>query len=272
MNVETKRVAELTVTPDIAKTLLASNLRNRSLRPWRVSDLARAMTRGEWMVNGETIKLSPDGVLLDGQHRLAAVVESGLSIQMMVAYDIDPAAQETIDTGARRSLGDALRLRGLTDTTNLAAALVWLWRLRTGRLQRGNARGKDRPSHQQLLSLLESDPGLLDSLVVGRAVNKQIRYSVGLATALHYYLAEIDADDSAAFFSQLASGLNLDVDSPLYALRRYIALMDRGTEINILRLAAVTIKAWNDWRDGAPRALLVWKSGGACPEPFPTPR
>src|ERR1700761_996246 len=87
------------LSPKSAKALLKGNVHNRNLRKARVSSLAEAMKRGEWELNGESIKVAEDGSLLDGQHRLQAVVESGKSIQVLVVRNLPSDAQDTVDTG-----------------------------------------------------------------------------------------------------------------------------------------------------------------------------
>ena len=61
-----------TITPDIAKTMLGENVNNRRISHDNVNMFAREMRNGEWRFNGEAIKFSKDGRLLDGQHRLLA--------------------------------------------------------------------------------------------------------------------------------------------------------------------------------------------------------
>lgn len=61
------------LTPDIASRMLNTNQRNRPLKNNVVKQYAAAMLRGEWKLNGETIIISRDGNLLDGQHRISAL-------------------------------------------------------------------------------------------------------------------------------------------------------------------------------------------------------
>ena len=64
------------VTPKMAEALLSRNGGNRPViwtGPVRsVSAYAAAMSRGEWVLNGEPIIISSTGELNDGQHRLHA--------------------------------------------------------------------------------------------------------------------------------------------------------------------------------------------------------
>lgn len=63
-----------TITPEIAKTMLGENVNNRRISRDNVNLFAREIRNGEWRFNGEAIKFGKDGRLLDGQHRLLAVI------------------------------------------------------------------------------------------------------------------------------------------------------------------------------------------------------
>ncbi len=94
------------VTPEDASKLLKLNTHNRDLRISRVKLLVNAIKRGEWKLNGDCVVLSGNGsggVLLNGQHRLYAIVESGTSVDLALMYNAMPEAQETMDSGMPRS-------------------------------------------------------------------------------------------------------------------------------------------------------------------------
>src|ERR1700750_3512325 len=101
-----------TISPDMAQEILAANGHNRNMRSPRVAQLAEVMRRGEWILNGETIKVATDGTLLDGQHRLQAVVDSGATIETLVMRGMSLETQDTVDTGRRRRLADILAIEG----------------------------------------------------------------------------------------------------------------------------------------------------------------
>jgi hydrogenase maturation factor len=92
----------LEVTPVQAKAWLKLNTLNRPVRSSYVAYLADAMKRGEWVVNHQPLAINGSR-LIDGQHRLMAVVESGLSaVKMAVVTDADTATFDTIDIGVKR--------------------------------------------------------------------------------------------------------------------------------------------------------------------------
>lgn len=96
--------AAVDVTPEMAGTWLANNPGNRAIIRARVDHYAALMKAGAWALNGETIVLGPGGELLDGQHRLSAVVAAGVPVPMLVASGVALAARPTIDIGKSRSL------------------------------------------------------------------------------------------------------------------------------------------------------------------------
>jgi hypothetical protein len=127
----------ITVTPDMADAWLDLNEHNRRLRPEAVAGWAVDMSFKDWKLNGETVKFTKSGRLIDGQHRLSAIITSGEPMETFVAIGLDEDVQSTVDIGRQRSFGDVLKLRGEKNAPKLASVTrrVYLWRLNTERGQ-----------------------------------------------------------------------------------------------------------------------------------------
>ena len=144
-----KKVVEtskrITITPRAAYELLDSNTLNRPLLQTHVNRIAAQISAGKWCFNGDTIKISVDGDVLDGQHRLWAVITAEKPIDTIVIEGIKREAFATIDTLRKpRSGADILALCGLTMyRKETAAALSWLLRW-----QRGAMPYYRRPEHR----------------------------------------------------------------------------------------------------------------------------
>lgn len=99
------RVKLETITPKKAKEWLEKrNTYNRAMRPSWVATLVGYIKAGKWKMTGDSIKFAKDGTLLDGQHRLAACVESGVAIQSLVVYGLEEDMYAWLDQGKPRTL------------------------------------------------------------------------------------------------------------------------------------------------------------------------
>jgi len=106
-------VTRMTVSPSMALNWLDyANSNNRRISDAHVQRLARDMKQGEWVLTHEGIAFDPSGVLLDGQHRLWAIVIAEKSVEMHVWRGVTREALMAIDCGKPRNLGDILRLSG----------------------------------------------------------------------------------------------------------------------------------------------------------------
>ncbi|MCL2623550.1 MAG: hypothetical protein FWD31_07795, partial [Planctomycetaceae bacterium] len=111
------------VTPELAKVLLGGNLKNRPKNSRNFKKLCAQLRGGKWKVNGATITFSRHWQLLDGQHRLFAIVETGISAPCILGIGFDPGAFATLDQGAKRTNADNLSIAGFANTRLLAASI-----------------------------------------------------------------------------------------------------------------------------------------------------
>ena len=113
-----------TVDVTTAIQWLESNTRNRPVKDQIVRQYARDMKEGRWVRESTTtIKFDINGVLLDGQHRLWAVVESQSTTTFLVARGVDLAERFVQDTGSKRSVRDILVIDGVS-AGNLEVAVA----------------------------------------------------------------------------------------------------------------------------------------------------
>jgi hypothetical protein len=258
------------VTPAMAAEWLIRNTHNRTAKAKAIARYAADMVAGRWHLNGETIKFSADGTLLDGQNRLMACVEAGVPFRTVVTWGVGAEGQETTDVGVRRGLADVLTLRGETMSKDLAAVIGHLWKFQRDPRDMSNTLV---PSVPEALLILGAHPGLRESV---RAADP-VRAATGLRTSvggtLHYITHTLDSEDASAFWERLTHGVGLAEDDPILRLRELL-LADRvksQQRLSTTRLWALTVKAWNAYREGRSVKLLTWRPGGAKPEAMPVP-
>lgn len=114
------------MTPELARSLLAKNTNNRTIIKGQVKALANAMKAGQWRLTTDMIGVTSADVLMNGQHRLAAVIDSGVSCLMWLAEGLDPDGFAVTDQGKVRTMSDALReSKELVAVANFIVRFVW---------------------------------------------------------------------------------------------------------------------------------------------------
>lgn len=98
------------VSPEIALQYLSANRGNRAIRQRHVDFLSGMMQRGAWQTTHQGIAFDITGTLVDGQHRLHAIVKSGETCALLVVRGLSPNATEAMDRGKTRSIADLLRV------------------------------------------------------------------------------------------------------------------------------------------------------------------
>jgi hypothetical protein len=96
----------MTITPSVAEAFLQHNTDNRKKRGWWVSGLANMIKRGEWIPTHQGVAFAKSGKLLDGQHRLEAIIEAGIPVEMLVVTDVRDDAYKVLDNGVKRTMAD----------------------------------------------------------------------------------------------------------------------------------------------------------------------
>lgn len=103
------------VTPAKAAEWLKRNTRNRQLSPGKVRRFVRDLLAGNWATTHQSIGIAPSFVV-DGQHRLTAIRDSGVSVEMNVTmYATDDEANKAVmavDITDKRTPGDMLEIAG----------------------------------------------------------------------------------------------------------------------------------------------------------------
>ena len=117
----------LDITPDMAAQMLERNTMNRNISQLNVTRYANDMASGAWEQNGETIKIAEDGTILDGQHRLWAIIESGVTVTMIVVYNVRKEAVGSIDSGVTRLFHHLLKIKGSQHPTTAAMITKFAW-------------------------------------------------------------------------------------------------------------------------------------------------
>lgn len=257
------------ITPAEAKDMLARNTDNRRARRAVIDKYARDMESGAWAENGDAISFATDGTLLNGQHRLSAIVQSGVTTMCLVVRGLPHAAQDTMDDLAKRTLGDTFNFHGIQNPNHAAAIVrrVVLWI--NG--EKTNSGSSYQPTKSEALELFRRDHTVAIAINAASEMRKRALTSPSLTGLTWWLFWNIDESDCQQFWESLHTGVGLADTDPIYLLReqimRYNARAERVPETAYL---AWVIKAWNHYRADvqlSPSYKYTFKSGDKFPEP-----
>lgn len=235
---------------------------------------------------GEPITHAKDGSLIDGQHRLMAVVKSGIPQKFIVKYGADDVELMAMGTGVPRNFADYLTIRG-RENAQLASAIVkkeqaWRVRVDLGPSTGGNYTEGNRPTMFVLWDLYRSDERRFqDACRLSGRISSQFHVVRSLWGVLCYRFLCVDEDDAKDFILCTRDGdkqgASLPTKHPCWALRKLLiddmARMPRHRRMvgssAIPWVAGLVVKAWNAYRMGEPVGMLRFSIGGSKQEKFP---
>ena len=95
-----------TITPEMAIDYLSKNIdgvyANRALTRSDIVKYANEMKAGNWRVDVNPIMFDVKGRMIDGQHRLEAILEAEIPVNMLVKRNVSEESFKVIDTGHPR--------------------------------------------------------------------------------------------------------------------------------------------------------------------------
>jgi len=261
------------ITPALAKQWLGINHRNRRLSNPTVTRLAGVILRDEWMEDcTDAIGLDTDEGVVNGQHRLNAIIEADRTVRALVLRNVNPEVIKIIDQGMHRTFAQLLEMNGYSYPTIVAGAVEWIYKM-THDFERSTPTAA-KATVPQLLDVLNEHPNIVNSLDPAFTVWQKTRVDRPMLTAYHYAFASVDADQADEFYELLATGIGVGGDTPVYTLReRYLAEQAKadGKKAQKFELAAWLVKAWEATRreETMSQRQLRWVKSGPRAEQFP---
>lgn len=231
-----------TISPQMAEAYLAHNTRNRKIVAAHVDAIARDIRAGNWMMNAQPICFSRSGRLLNGQHRLSAVIQAGEAIEVPVMRNLPEEAYDTYDIHAKKGpqLGAAFDSFG--DKPLIAAAAVLLWKHELKPPGTRNA----KPTPAEVMRIVEQHPRLLELRTFGR---KMIEFGRGsVLTYAAYCIERDDPELGRIFLERFESGADLPRGHLILELRRRMQILRRERTSQEEQLREL-LSAWNRFKE-----------------------
>ncbi len=239
------------LVPALAAVLMSNNPGNRSLKPSKIAIYKQDMAAGKWELNGETIKISLEGAMNDGQHRCQALLASEIDgIDTLITFGLPRYTRLTVDQGANRSAGDYLGMEGVPNGNHIAAIASLVWQMnKFGSVTRSPER---HPTRIQVRDTYHANPQIMQSL---HAVPRRGSNLVGGLSVLGFchFMIWRDKDNAASkaradyFIEQLVNGELLEQGDPIYAAR---ARLIGNRRLKVEEKVEIIFRGWNGDREG----------------------
>jgi len=240
--------------------LIKLNVSNRPLNSKTVDWYAKQMAAGEWTLSGQTISISDLNTLLDGQHRLAAVIKSNCCIMFNVAYNVPYESFVNYDNMRSRGLGDVFAVENIPNYKSIAAILSKYNALKNGNEanmgfsnntnNHGSGFKNIKFTNSEALKLYNANKDLIQRiyLISDRCYCKIKLFTRSQVGAIIYYLIQDlhhDKNKVFSFFQQLFFNENVENKS-IYYLREKLINGSIGNFRMVSRLRYIyLIKCWN---------------------------
>lgn len=272
------------LSPGDAKALLEMNLNNRHVYDKHVTTLRGHMLAGRWKFNGDTIRLSPTGEVLDGQHRLhalAGIDDQAFRLPFLVVYGIERDTQSTMDQNRTRSAADQLVLDdhiahlNSRDATMVAGAIRVFQQWTGGKLFGDHTRTVNKISNIEVVEIGANNPNMVSSLAELICTDlRRVKCRPSLTLAIMYRFCLIDQESAGEFMSLLYSGANMTLGHPILTLReRLDRIRDQRTTTSDKDMIAFFVLAWNAFRDERQLSKFQRPNGGTWSrDNYPEPR
>lgn len=245
------KTKEVNVTPTMARGWMEKNTKNRPSNAKHTSWLASQMTAGKWKLNPQPIIFNGDGTLLDGQHRLMAVIESGKTVKMNIVTGAASDVFDVLDTNRTRTAGDVLAIQGYANAKVLAGAIQFLLNFNSGNHTYGG-RSRISTSNAIIADYVQKRPELCEWAAEGLEFHKNFRL-LGQKAAVGMYCILKNKHPRLVkeFYEKVFFGENLERDEPANLFR--VKMINDQLSYKKLKSTtklAIFIKAWNAFKEG----------------------
>ena len=229
----------ITVTPADAMKFLANMVHNRPLSQHNVKLYVEEILSGRWGLTGQGIIFDEKGRLLDGQHRMHAVIKAGKSIQTTAVYGVNHDMFTLLDGGNKRTVSDVINVK---NRAVVAGAAKYIYR-ELNRVKWSTSAVRPRPIEGA--KIVKNYPALERSAEIAVSMRKSVSFIPPAPLAYCHFMA--NRENPAAcetFFYGLSTGANLGERSPILALRKALTPA-QGSYTNDVTAITMFIVAWN---------------------------
>lgn len=235
------------------------NPMNRRIDRGLVSRLVSDISNGRWVYNGETIILTSDLLVNDGQHRLLAASKSGATIITAAIIGAARDSRTTVDTGRSRTLSNFLAMEGAPNSSVASTVVKYLASYeRLG----GKSINVDIITTPEGKQYYRENSAEIDSIISKTPSDTSKVGGRSFVAAARCIIERECFDDEVVndFFVKYIKGTLLPEESPIYKAREYI-MEAKKRKLSVLDKFEIILRAWNAFYRGKTWQRMITLSG-----------
>lgn len=210
------------ITPEIAANLLENNTENRSISKGTVTAYMNDIIAGNWDESvGVAISIDENGILRDGQHRLAAIVQAGVGIHTWVCRNV--SSDGIYDNNRKRSNADQISImRADFDSVYKSTRYIAIARMLITGINHQNRR---TVTPKEIIDFTEKHKTDLDGFFLNIPQSSVAKISLAVVHLALFmaYMDGVDINDILDFYDVLCSGMSTKPEEfPIIAYRNYL--------------------------------------------------
>lgn len=247
-------LAKVTLNEELIEALLEININNIPPVKTKIRLYAEQMKKGQWLYNGDSIRISSKGILLDGQNRLMAAKNAGVELVCDLVVGLDDSVFNTIDQGRVRKKGHLLA-RSLGDTTSASEANMIstaVGKIITHDLGYSQSSESGKSSKfivtpDMVYDYVENNPDILDQV---QFVKNQFgsRALLPPATILYIYHigSRFNVKYTEVYLDKMINSLNLNNGETLHHFHQIlIRIKSKSVKWSKAEIENTLVKVWN---------------------------
>lgn len=251
---------------------MAKNINNRPVSKDRVDAIARDIIAGKWIYDANPIRFDTEGVLIDGQNRLQAIIKANTGVLLDVVTGLSTESRLVEGTGRPKGAGDIVGFLGYKNAASLAQVAKMCLSYDMQGTSWRNGGGAPISNNEVIAFIRDNEERLYTLIAFGKACNKRfpglnrLQYSIlcyAFSKGKHLHLVD-------QFFDEVTRGVNISEKSPTRVLRDKLIkyLSSPSLQIRPFHKVAMAIKAWNAYVLGKNMTTLRFSDDEEFPKPF----
>lgn len=283
-----RNLIPINVTPLMAEDIMTRNVKNRQLKYETVFQYDAEMREDEWeYTNESTVGTDINGHLIDGQHRLMAIIKSGTAQDLVIFTGLREKARAKMNIGRLRTGGDTMSMMGIGDPNQSAANVSLIVNMITYNWPKPNKKGRGGVTNADIAEFMSNEDNaerIKHAYTMTEKVfhkNAPKLMSKTIWTAMFYLLTLKKKAAAEEFFTRLSTFEKVgtgDETSPIYYLRKMLDNWGRNAKLQpagfwgtVQRMRYI-ITAWNHYVAGETIDKLIVDAmfdGDGKPVPLP---